>query len=222
MRVNRKTEIENLFSRKTVNKYNFWSLTPFAFGISPELSAENKKKSDARKRDFDKKEALLKLDPMYQHKYTRRMIALGTEPHTAEVESITPHYDKLKYPGGKPSSKKRETYGVQEYPYKKSVLLGQSSSKSNVSCVHTISTCNDTQMEIEGVATQDSCGVVGCERLNSVTPILADYTGDTPHLGGDPIPTPTDTSEDSDTPDYVTKLSWPSGVPQLTRLTMAR
>ena len=83
MRVNRKTEIEILFSRKTVNKYDYWSLTPFAFGISPELSAENKKKSDARKRDFEKKEALLKLDPMYQHKYTRRMIALGAEPDTA-------------------------------------------------------------------------------------------------------------------------------------------
>ena len=96
MRVNRKTEIEILFSRKTVNKYDFWSLTLSAFGISPKLSAENKRKSDARKRDFDKKEALLKLDPMYQHKYTRRMIALGAEPDTAEVESITPHYDKLK------------------------------------------------------------------------------------------------------------------------------
>ena len=90
-----------MFSRKTVNKYDFWSLTPFAFGISPELSAENKKKSDARKRDFDKREALLKFDPMYQHKYTRRMIELGAEPDTAEVESITPHYGKLKYPGGK-------------------------------------------------------------------------------------------------------------------------
>ena len=82
-----------------------------------------------RKRDLYKKEALLKLDPMYQHKYTRRMIALGSEPDTAEVESITPHYDKLKYPGGKPSSKKRETYGLQEYPYKKSILPGQPSSK---------------------------------------------------------------------------------------------
>ena len=77
MRVSRKTEIEILFSRKTVNKYDFWSLTPFDFGISPERSVENKKRSDACKRDFDKKETLLKLDPMYQHKYTRRMIALG-------------------------------------------------------------------------------------------------------------------------------------------------
>ena len=107
MRVNRKTEIDILFSRKTVNKYDFWSLTTFAFGISPELSAENKKKSDARKRDFDKKEAFLKLDPMYQHKYTRRMIALSAEPDIAEVESITPHYDKLKYPGGRSSYEKR-------------------------------------------------------------------------------------------------------------------
>ena len=67
-------------------------------------------------------------------------------------------------------------------------------------------------MEIEGVATQDPCGVVGCERLNSVTTILAKRTGDTPHLGGDQIPTPTNTSEDSDTLDYVTEPLWPSGV----------
>jgi hypothetical protein len=40
-------------------------------------------------------------------------------------------------------------------------------------------------MEIEGVATQDPCGVVGCERLNSVTAILAKRADDTPHLGGD-------------------------------------
>ena len=79
------------------------------------------------------------------------MIALGAEPDTAVVESFTPHYDKLKYPGGKPPSKKRETHGSIEYPNKKSILHGQSSSKSNVSCVHTMSTCNDTQMEIEGV-----------------------------------------------------------------------
>ena len=95
------------------------------------------------------------------------MIALGAEPDTAAVESLTPHYDKLKYPGGKPSSNKRETYGLYEYPNKKSILHGQSSSKSNVSCVHTKLTCNDTQMEIEGVATQDPCGVVGCEGLKA-------------------------------------------------------
>ena len=60
-------------------------------------------------------------------------------------------------------------------------------------------------MEIEGVATQDHCGVVGCERLNSVTTILAKCTGDTLHLGGDRIPTPTNTSEETDTLDYVTE-----------------
>ena len=48
MRVNRNTDIDILFSR---DKYDFWTLTPFAFGISPELSAENKRKSDARRRD---------------------------------------------------------------------------------------------------------------------------------------------------------------------------
>ena len=46
----RKTEIDILFSRNTVNKYDFYTLIPFAFGISPELSAENMRKSDARMR----------------------------------------------------------------------------------------------------------------------------------------------------------------------------
>ena len=127
MRVNRKTDIGILFSRETINKYDFWTLTPFAFDISPELSAENKRKSDARRCEFERKEALDKLDPLFQHKYTRRLIALGTEPDTAVVESLTPHYDKLNYPGGKPPSKKRETYELYEYPNKKSMLHGQSS-----------------------------------------------------------------------------------------------
>ena len=36
LRVNRNTNIELLLSRNTVNKYDFTSLTPFAFGILPE------------------------------------------------------------------------------------------------------------------------------------------------------------------------------------------
>ena len=140
MRVHRKTEIDILFSRKTVNKYDFWSLTPFSFGISLELSAENKKKSDARKCDFDKKEALLKLDPMYQHKYTRRMIALGAVSDTAEVESITPHYDKLKYPGGKPSSKREKRMDYKSIHTRRAYcmvnLLRRATSPVSIQCRH--------------------------------------------------------------------------------------
>ena len=62
LRVNRNTDIELLLSRKTVNKYDFMSLTPFAFGISPELSAENKRKRDTRWREFEEREAIAKLD----------------------------------------------------------------------------------------------------------------------------------------------------------------
>ena len=43
LRNNRNTDIDILFSRNTVNKYDFMSLTPFAFGTSPELSAVTKK-----------------------------------------------------------------------------------------------------------------------------------------------------------------------------------
>ena len=50
LRVNRNTDIELLLSRNTVNKYDFMSLTPF--GISPELSAENKRKRDIRWREY--------------------------------------------------------------------------------------------------------------------------------------------------------------------------
>ena len=44
-----------------MNKYDFMSLTPFDFGISPELSAENKRKRDARWLEFEEREAIAKL-----------------------------------------------------------------------------------------------------------------------------------------------------------------
>ena len=83
MRVNRNTDIDLLLSRKT-NKYDFMSLTPFAFGISPELSAENKRKRDARWLEFEEREAISKLDPLHWHKYTRRMISEGF-PAVSEI-----------------------------------------------------------------------------------------------------------------------------------------
>ena len=39
--------------------------TPFAFGISPELSAENKRKRDARWLESEEREAIAKLDPLH-------------------------------------------------------------------------------------------------------------------------------------------------------------
>ena len=68
LRVNRNTDIELLLSRNTVNKYDFMSLISFAFGISPELSAENKWKRDTRWREFEVREAIAKLDPLHWHK----------------------------------------------------------------------------------------------------------------------------------------------------------
>ena len=67
LRVNRNTEIELLLNRNTVNKYDFMSLTPFAFGISPELSADNKRKRDTRWREFEERETTAKLDPLHWH-----------------------------------------------------------------------------------------------------------------------------------------------------------
>ena len=45
-----------------------------------------------------------------------------------------------------------------------------------------------------------------------MTTILAKRTGDTPHLGGDPILTPTHTSGETETLDYDAEALWPSGV----------
>ena len=58
MRVNRETQIDILFSRDTVNQYDIMSFSPFAFGISPQLSIENKTKRDARQKEYDAREAL--------------------------------------------------------------------------------------------------------------------------------------------------------------------
>ena len=85
MRVNRNTDIELLLSRITVNNYDFMSLTPFTFGISHELRAENKRKCDTRRREFEEREAIATLDPLHWHKYTRRMISEGFEPEEPEL-----------------------------------------------------------------------------------------------------------------------------------------
>ena len=141
MRVNRKTKIDLLISRLTVNKYDFMSLTPFAFGISPELSAENKRKSDARRKEFEAREAIDRLDPLHVHKYTRRMISEGFEPDSDDkvIESITPHYDQFKGITASKLSSKREPYGLCPYPNKKKVVFTTPPTKeSDVSCVHPI------------------------------------------------------------------------------------
>ena len=77
---------------------------------------------------------------------------------------------------------------------------------------HATFTYSVTQVGTKGVATQGPCGDVGCERLVSVTTRLAKRTGDTPHLGGDSIPTLTHTSGDTVTSDYDVEAVWPSGV----------
>ena len=99
------------------------SLTPFAFGISPELSAENKKKRDTRWREFEEREAIAKLDPLHWHKYTRRMISEGFQPEESELESITPTYDMLKGIKKTKLALKRESYGLCPNPKPKKAIL---------------------------------------------------------------------------------------------------
>ena len=123
LRVDRNTEIELLLSRKTVNKYDFMSLTPFAFGIPPELSAENKRKRNTRWREFEEREAIVKLDPLHWHKYTRRMISEGFQPEEPELESITPTYDLLKGITQTKLALKREPYGLCPKPKSKKAIL---------------------------------------------------------------------------------------------------
>ena len=188
------------------------SLTPFAFGISPELSAENRKRSGACHREFEEQEAINKLDPLHMHKYTRRMISERYEPEKPEAESITPTYDLLKGITKARLSDRREPYGLCPKPQKKAILHVPLIKKVVRSVCHTLSTCNVTQNGTEGVATQGPCGDVGCGRLDSITTILAKRTGDTPHLGGDSISTPTHTSGDTETVDYDAEALWPSGV----------
>ena len=74
-----------MLSRITVNNYDFMSLTTFTFSISHELCAENKRKYDTRRREFEEREAIAKLDPLHWSKYTRRMIFEGFEPEEPEL-----------------------------------------------------------------------------------------------------------------------------------------
>ena len=99
------------------------SLTPFAFGISPELSAENKRKRVARWLEFEEREAIAKLDSLHWHKYTRRMISEGFVPEEPKVESITPTYDMLKGIEKAKLSDRREPYGLYPRPTPKKAIL---------------------------------------------------------------------------------------------------
>ena len=164
-------------------------LTPFAFGISSELSAENKRKRDARWLKFEEREAIAKLDPLHWHKYTRCMISEGFIPEEPEVESITPTYDMLKGITKAKLSDRKEPYNLCPKPKTKKAILHAPLTKEVVgSGCHTTFTCSVTQDGTKGVMTQSPCGDVGCERLASVTTVLAKRTGDTPHLDGDVSP----------------------------------
>ena len=112
--------------------------------------------------------------------------------------------------------------GLCPKPTPKKAILHAPLTKDVVgSGCHATFTCSVTQVGSEGVMTQGPCGDVGRERLASVTTRLAKRTGDTPHLGGDSIPTLTHTSGDSVISDYDVEALWPSGV-AMTRLTMTR
>ena len=122
------------------------SLTPFAFDISPELSAENKRKRDARWLEFEEREAIANLDPLHWHKYTRRMISDGFIPEAPEVKSITLTYDMLKGITKTKLSDRREPYGLCPKPTPKKAILHAPLTKEVVgSGCHTTFTCNVTR-----------------------------------------------------------------------------
>ena len=130
------------------------------------------------------------------------MISEGFQPDEPELESITPPYDMLK---GITKTKLalKEPYGLCPKPKpKKTILHAPLTEEVVASGCHATFTCSVTQVGSEGVATQNPCGDVVCERLASVTTRLAKRSGDTPHLGGDPIPILTHTSRDTVTSDY--------------------
>ena len=153
------------------------SLIPFAFGLSPELTAENKRKSDTRRRDFEERVAIANLDPLHWHKYTKRMISEGFQPEEPELESITPTYDLSKGITQDKLALKRDPYGLCPKPKPKKAILHAPLTKEVVgSGCHAMFKCSVTHVD--------------CERLDSVTTRLAKRKGDTPHQGGDSIPTP--------------------------------
>ena len=141
------------------------------------------------------------------------MISEGQLPEEPKVESITPTYDLLKGITQTKFALQREPYGLCPKPKpKKAILHAPLTNEVVGSGCHGTFTCSVTQVGTEGVATQSPCGDVGCKRLASVTTRLAKRTGDTPHLGGDSIPTPTHTSGDTVTSDHDAEAVWPSGV----------
>ena len=213
LRVNQRSSIEILLGRETVNKYNFMSLTPFAFGITPKQLAQNKLENDIRRREFETKDAIDRLDPMYMHKYTRRMIFEGPVPKMAEQKSITPHYDEFMQSKRTFKNCSKDETDEESQSQIEDILHATLKRKSHVSCLHAMPTkTSGCRVNFDGVMTEEICGCESCKLLNSVTPILAKRTGDTPHLGGDSIPTLLQAPEDLAFLDYDTEAVWPCGI----------
>ena len=126
------------------------------------------------------------------------MISEGFIPEEPEVESITPTYDMLKGITKAKLLDRKEPHGLCPKPTPMKAILHAPLTKEVVrSGCHTTFTCNVTQDGTKGVMTQSPYGDVGCQRLDSVSTVLAKRTGDTPHLDGDSIPILTHTSGDT-------------------------
>ena len=159
LRVNQRSSIEILLGRETINKYNLMSLTPSAFGITPKQSAQNKLENDIRRREFETKDAIDRIDPMYMHKYTRRMIFEGPVPKIAEQKSITTHYDEfMQSKGTFKNCNKDETY--EESPSQiEDILHAPLKQKSHVPCLHAMRTKTSCcRVNFDEVMTEEICG----------------------------------------------------------------
>ena len=213
LRVNPKTSIEILLGRNTINNNDLMTLTPFAFGITPSQQAQNKAANEARKLAFEKKDNIDKLDPMYIHKYTRRTIAENQISAIAESKSLTPHYDELMKNNNTFKHYTKQISHEKQQPISKGILHAPLDRKRHVSCLHAMPmTTICSQVESDEVITGRNCGSECCELKNSVTAVQATHTGDTPHLGGDTIPTLSDAPENLVVEGYDTAAAWPSGI----------
>ena len=86
VRVKPRSQTELILGRDTLNKYNFFALTPSAFGVPPEIAAGRQRYKDNIERNFKIIAEKNKLNLIYASKYAQPMSS--DEPSSDVVEEL--------------------------------------------------------------------------------------------------------------------------------------
>ena len=213
VRVNPRSRLELILGRDTLNKYNFFALTPSAFGVPPEIAAQRQKYKDHINNNFKIMAEKNKLNPIYASKYAQPMSS--DEPSSDVVEELiqpiptTTKSNKKKNSANKAKNKAKLAAAITVL---RDIEQPALASKPTHVCCHS---CNDSRSGSCPAQMELATPIAGCDEgrmiLGGIITPISGRTGDTQPQGDDTILTPSDPGSSFDE-EHNTSSYMPSGV----------